>query len=123
VNNDLILTIYKRVAVVSLLVVVISYLLFSNSKPIILGYIFGTIISMLGLKLIDNTVSKSVKMSPAQANRYTVFHYFLRYLIYFIVLFVAAVADYLNVIAAVLGLMIIKLVIIISTVLDKDFMK
>ncbi|HLR21578.1 MAG TPA: ATP synthase subunit I [Tissierellaceae bacterium] len=122
-NNDLILAIYKRVAVVSLLVVVISYLLFSNSKPIILGYIFGTIISMLGLKLIDNTVSKSVKMSPAQANRYTVFHYFLRYLIYFIVLFVAAVADYLNVIAAVLGLMIIKLVIIISTVLDKDFMK
>src|SRR5699024_7126418 len=97
--------------------------MFNNSKPIILGYIFGTIISMLGLKLIDSTVSKSVKMSPAQANRYTVFHYFARYLIYFIVLFVAAVADYLNIIAAILGLMVIKLVIIISTVLNKDFTK
>ena len=86
--------------------------LFKNPKPIVLGYIFGVIISMLGFKLLDNTINKAIKMTPEKANAYTVVHYMLRYLIYFVVLSISAIADYLNFLATILGILIIKFVII-----------
>lgn len=122
-NNDIIKKIFKKTLIISLFFMGISFFLFNEPKPIILGYIFGTIISMLGLKLIDNTINKAIKMSPDKANGYTTFHYILRYFIYFIVLSIAAIADYLNFPAAILGLLMVKIVIITSTIFDKDFVK
>lgn len=122
-NNDIIKVIFKRILMSSFFIMGISLFIFNEPKPIVLGYLFGVIISMLGLKLIDNTANKAIKMSPEKANGYTVFHYFLRYLIYFVVLSISAIADYLNFPATILGLIMVKLVIIASAILDKDFMK
>ncbi len=96
---------------------------FKNPKPIVLGYIFGTIISILGFKLLHNTINKAVDMPPGKATAYSTVHYMLRYFIYFIVLGVAALADYLNFPAAILGLLMVKFVILGSGVLDKDFQR
>lgn len=120
-NNDIIKVIFKRTLIISFFIMGFSFFLFSEPKPIVLGYLFGVTISMLGLKLIDTTVNKSVKMSPERASGYTIFHYFLRYFIYFLVLSIAAIANYLNFPAAILGLMMVKIVIIGSTIFDKDF--
>ena len=106
---------------VSLVVIGGILILFDESSPIILGYLFGLIISMLNLKLLDNTINKAIKMSPAKASGYSMGHFFLRYFIYFIVLSVSALADYLNFLAAVIGLLVVKFVIYISTILDKNF--
>lgn len=120
-NNDIIIKVYKRVLVVSFFIMGVSFFLFKNPKPIVLGYIFGVIISMLGFKLLDNTINKAIKMTPEKANAYTVVHYMLRYLIYFVVLSISAIADYLNFLATILGILIIKFVIIFSSIFDKDF--
>lgn len=121
VNNDIIIKIYKRVLLISLFIIVLTLIIFSKPYPIVLGYIFGVIICMLMLKLLDNTINKAIRMSPAKASGYSIFHYFLRYFIYFIVLSVAAIADYLNFLATVIGLLMVKLVIFTSTIFDKNF--
>lgn len=120
-NNDIIIKIFKRVLVISLFIIGISLILFKDSYSIILGYIFGIIISMLTFKLLDSTINKAIRMTPAKASSYSMLHYFLRYLIYFIVLGVAAIADYLNFPATVLGLLMVKFAIFISTIFDKNF--
>ena len=122
-NNDLILNIGKRVMVLVLLLSGVFAFAFKEPRPIILGLIFGSIISILSLKLIDNTITKAVKMTPSKATGYTIAHYMARYIIYFIVLLVAAVADYLNLFSTIGGLFTVKFVIIISTIIDKNFQR
>jgi len=123
VNNDIILKIYRRAIISSLLIIGIIFFVFPEPKPIILGYIFGVMTSMLSLKLLDNTVQKAVLMNPKRAYSYTVFHYFLRYIIYSIVLSTSIIADYLNFPSTVLGLLMTKIIIHLSNMLDKDFIR
>ena len=122
-NNKLILNIGKRVTILVLLLSGIFAFGFKEPKPIILGLVFGSIISILSLKLMDNTISKAVKMSPSKATGYTIAHYFARYIIYFVVLVVAALADYLNLLSTVGGLFTAKFVIILSSIFDKNFQR
>lgn len=122
-NNILVYKVTKRVSIISLLIIGSIAFIFNNPKPIILGYIFGAIISILGFKLLHNTISKAVEMSPGKATAYSTLHYMLRYAIYFMVLSVAALADYLNFPAAILGLLMVKIVILGSGIFDKDFQK
>lgn len=122
-NNDLIFRIYKRTIIFSLFIIGAALFLFKNPKAIILGYLFGVMISMLGLKLLDNTINRAVHMEPGKAASYTTMHYFIRYIIYFIVLAISLIADYLNFISAIFGLLMVKIIIMISSVLDKDFLK
>lgn len=120
-NNDLVFKIVKRTAIVSLFIIGIMAFAFKEPKPIILGYIFGVIISILAFKLLHNTINKSVEMTPGKASAYTMVHYFLRYTIYFVVLGTAAIANYLNFPATILGLLVLKFVILGSGILDKNF--
>lgn len=122
-DDKLVLKIVKRTAIISLLIIGMTVIIFKDFKPIVLGYIFGTIISILGFKLLHNTIKKAVEMTPGKANAYSTVHYMLRYFIYFIVLGVAALADYLNFPAAILGLLIVKFVILGSGVFDKNFQR
>lgn len=122
-NNDIVMKIIKRVLVVSLLLIGISFFIFKDYKSVIYGYIFGMLISILGFKLLHTTINRAVEMSPKKAMAYSTVHYMLRYLIYFVVLSVAALADYLNFLATILGLMMVKFTIIASGVFDKDFNK
>ena len=120
-NNDLVFKLTKRIAIVSLFIVGIVAFMFKEPMPIIQGYIFGTIISILGFKLLHNTINKAVEMTPSRASGYSMAHYMLRYIIYAVVLAVAALADYLNFPATLLGLLMIKIMILVSGIFDKDF--
>ena len=122
-KDDTITKLYKRTLILSFIIMGFSFFTFNDPKPIVLGYLFGLIISMLSFKLLESTINRAVKMTPGRASGYTTVHYILRYLIYFIVLSVSVIADYLSFPAAVLGILMIKITIIISTALDKDFTK
>ena len=122
-NNDLVFKILKKTVIFSFFVIGFSMFLFKNPKPIIYGYIFGALISMLGFKLLNNTINKSVLMKPSRASRYSTLHYVLRYIIYFIVLLVSVIADYLNFPATILGLTAVTFVIIVAAILDYNSKK
>lgn len=120
-NNKLIFKISKRVVALVLLASGIFAFAFKEPKPIILGLVFGSLISILSLKLLDNTINKAVNMPPGKATAFSTLHYFARYIIYFIVLLVAAKAEYLNLLSALVGLLSVKFVIIFSNIFDKNF--
>lgn len=122
-NNHLVFKIGKRVAIISLFIIGIMAFVFKDPMPIISGYSFGTIISILALKLLHNTIDKAVDMTPSRASAYSMTHYMLRYVIYAVVLGSAALADYLNFLATLLGLLMVKFVILGSGIFDKDFLR
>ena len=122
-NNKLVFKIAKRAGIIVLLIVGIFAFISKDPKPIAMGIIFGALISVLNFKLLDNTVSKAMKMGRNRATGYTMVHYLARLVLYFTVLIIATKADYLNLIATIGGLFIVKVTIVGSNILDKDFTK
>ncbi len=122
-NNKLVFKIARRTIVLVLLIVGIFAFVFKDPRPIAMGLIFGSLISIVNFKLLENTISKAIKMPPNRATSYTIAHYFARYIIYFVVLLVGAKADYLNLISTIGGLFSVKFVILSSNILDKNFTK
>lgn len=106
--------IIRKTIVYSLIIIGIMFIGLKDAKPYVLGFIFGTTIGILGFKLIEKTTGKAVTMEPSKAYGYSVFHYFIRYIIYAVVLIIAALADYLNFLTVVFGLLMIKIVIVTS---------
>ncbi len=122
-NKDLIVKIFKRTILWSLLFVALMFFLIKDYKSYILGYIFGMLISMTNFLLLKQSVEKSVRMEPSRASRYASGQYLIRFLISGLVLVIAASADYLNFFTSFLGLLIVKLVITVSNIVDKNFLK
>lgn len=120
-NNDLIINVAKRIGILSLIIIGTIAIFFSNPKPIILGYFFGTLISIISFKLMGNTIYEAIKKPPRKASSYAVFHYMLRFIIYALVLIISSKADYLNFIATAVGLTMVRNTIILSTIFDKNF--
>ncbi|SDW12704.1 ATP synthase subunit I [Tepidimicrobium xylanilyticum] len=120
-DEKLVLHIISKTLVYSLIIIGIMFIGIRDAKPYVLGFIFGTIIGILGFKLIEKTVTRAVTMESSKAYFYSIFHYFIRYSIYATVLIIAAIADYLNFLTTVLGLLMIKIVIFSSTVINTDY--
>lgn len=117
-KDNLVKQIIRRDVSIVLVIIGMLYIGFKNPKPYILGMIFGTSIGILNFLLLSNTVKKAILMEPAKAYGYTMGNYIVRYTIYFVVLLIAALADYINLVTTVLGLLMIKIVIVFGALLD-----
>ncbi|MCR2044698.1 ATP synthase subunit I [Anaerosalibacter massiliensis] len=113
-----IIKIIKRTIALSLVVIGILLIVMKNGKTYALGMFFGSSIGILNFILMGSTINKAVQMDSKSAYGYSVRNYFIRYLIYFVVLSVAALADYLSFVTTALGLFMIKIVILSSAVYD-----
>ncbi len=117
-REDLVNFLIKITLIVALILLGFVFFFTEDYRTNGLGLIFGTLAGVLSFKLIESTGKKAVTMDPDAAYKYTIKHYFLRYIIYFIVLLVAILADYLSFPFAAVGLVLIKFVIVIYTFLD-----
>ncbi len=121
--KDLLAKISKVVVLLSIIIVSLMALLFKESKPLIMGYIFGATISILSLYLINDSINRFIRMEPARATKNARMNYFIRFIIYAAVLIVSALADYLNIFTTLLGLTMVKNSILLLNFMDKDFYK
>lgn len=96
----------------------IFWLLLPNPKEYIYGLIFSTSINVLNFRLMGITLEKAINMPSKNIMPYVVANYFVRYTIYGIMLVVSAVADYISLYTAILGLFMIKIVILSSPIYD-----
>lgn len=122
-NKDLLFKISRSVVFLSLFIIGLMALLFKESKALIMGYIFGALMSILSLYLINASINRFVAMEPARAARNARKGYLIRFVIYASVLIVSALADYLNIFTALLGLTMVKNCILLLSFIDKDFYK
>lgn len=82
------------------------------------GILYGLVISILLFRLKYIHINKALDMDMAKATRYIRNRYYINYTIYFIVLLTAYLSPKLNFLAAVLGLLLLKFVIIGLAVID-----
>ncbi len=87
--------------------------------PLLLGFDFGSLITLLMFLELALTLEKAVKMEKDRANAYTAGKYYFRVLIYGIVIFISIKADYIDVIGTVVGLLSVKVIIYIKHIIFK----
>lgn len=86
----------------------------------LLGYVFGTLVSLLMFRLLAITVDEAIEKEFNGARALVLKRYIIRYLIYGVVLYVAIQKSYLNFLAVVVGLFTVKFTILGET-LYKSF--
>ncbi len=95
--------------------------LLPNPKEYIYGLIFGTSINVLNFRLMGITFEKAMNMPQKRIMPYIMSQYLLRYIIYAVMLVVSAVADYISLYTAILGLFMVKIVILSNPIYDIIF--
>lgn len=115
------LKIIIRALILALIFSGIILLLLPNPKEYIYGLIFGTSINVLNFRLMGITFEKAMNMPQKRIMPYIMSQYLLRYIIYAIMLVVSAVADYISLYTAILGLFMIKIAILSNPIYDIIF--
>lgn len=119
---DLQLKIYKYTLATAAVIALGAAILIRPFIPFFMGIIFGTLISMLNFRALALTLEKAVTLPPGRAQVYASSRYFIRLMTNGIVIFVSIKADYINVLGTIIGLIIIKLVVLGTNLLnDKSF--
>ncbi|MBN2794352.1 MAG: ATP synthase subunit I [Clostridia bacterium] len=114
--------IFMTAGVFTFILAMVFLLFFDSSKSLILGLVFGVLISGLNFIDLSNTLQRAVSMSPEKAQSYTVRKYFMRYIMNGVVIFVAVKTPHIHVISTVLGMLLIKFSIMITNLFnDKQF--
>lgn len=93
-----------------------------RSVPVVIGLVFGTAIALLNFIELSRTLQVAVTKSPEKASAYTTFKYFIRFAIMGVVLYVAAVTDYIDLLGTIVGLLSVKLVVYATNLFsDRQF--
>jgi len=110
--------IMKRVLILMLILSGIILMTFSNPKQYVYGLVFGSVINVLNFRLMALSLEKSIYKSPDKITIHVMGNYIIRYMIYGIVLSIAAIADYISLLTVILGFFMVKLVIVSDTLYD-----
>ena len=121
---ELVLSIVKKAITILAVLIAISFIFLNEPMRWTYGYIFGGLIGILNFILLARTMERAVEMPPHKAQGYATVNYFVRFAITGIVLIIAFKADYINPLAAVVGIVLIKLIILITNLFnDKEYYK
>ena len=106
----------------TLIASILLFVLFDEPIQYVLGLLFGSAIGVLNFMELSKTLSRAVELSPEKAQSYTTRKYFLRYVIYGVVLWVSIQADYIHVLGTIVGLLLIKVVLLTTNLFnDKHY--
>jgi len=122
---ELIKKIYKYVIVIYLFFSGAFLIFMGNGKiPFVVGFTFGTLISVLTFFELARTTTRAVTMDPGKAKGYAMRHYFLRFIITGFVIYISITAPYINAFGTFIGLLLIKFVIYFTNLFnDKNYFK
>ncbi len=119
---ELVLSIVKKAIIILAILIIISFIFLDKPMTWVYGYIFGGLIGILNFILLAKTMEKSVEMPPHKAQGYASVNYFIRLAITGVVLIIAFKADYINALAAIVGIVLIKLIILVTNLFnDKEY--
>lgn len=123
-TKELLKTTYKYVLIIYCMALGASFLFVKDYMPFVIGLTFGVLISMVNFFELARTVHQSVLLPPKKAHSYAVRHYFIRFIINALVIFISIKAPYINIFGTVIGLLLIKFVIYFTNLFnDKEYFK
>ncbi|WFD10603.1 ATP synthase subunit I [Tepidibacter hydrothermalis] len=110
---DMFFNIVKVMIVVFVLIIIVAFLTGAFSKELLCGLAFGSIFSILNLRLLSLTLEKAVTMHPGNAQGYVLSRYIIRFILSAVVLAISFKAPYINAIGTIIGLLLPKITILI----------
>lgn len=110
---EMIINIIKVMVIVFVFIVIVAFLTHTFSKELLCGLAFGSIFSILNLRLLSLTLEKAVTMNPGNAQGYVLSRYIIRLIITTFVLIISLKATYINIIGTIIGLLLPKISILI----------
>ncbi|NLB42977.1 MAG: ATP synthase subunit I [Clostridiales bacterium] len=91
-----------------------------EALPFIRGIAFGLIYSLLDFRLLELNLAKSVKMNSEAAKKYIFSRYIFRYTLTGVIIYVSITNPKIHVMGTIIGLLILKLVIYLSSLFSKN---
>jgi len=110
---EMIFNIVKVMIVVFIFIIIVAFLTHTFSKELLCGLAFGSIFSILNLRLLSLTLEKAVTMHPGNAPGYVLSRYMIRFMFAAMVLAISFKAPYINAIGTIIGLLLAKISILI----------
>lgn len=111
------LDVLKYLAIFLVPVLGLSFFLAPRPYAFMLGVIFGSLTSYLAFVELALTMTRAVKMQGLRSAIYVNAKYYLRLLIYGVVIYVSIKAPYIDVYGTVVGLLLVKLIIYITNII------
>lgn len=108
----------KYAALGAVLCSILFFVIFDDPIQYVLGLLFGSAIGTLNFLELAKTLSRAVELPPDKAQGFATRKYFLRYVIYGVVLWVSIQADYIHVLGTIVGLMLIKVVLLTTNLFN-----
>ncbi len=95
---------------------------FREYVPYVLGVLFGLAIGILNFLQLSRTMMRAVYLPPHKAQSFARRRYFVRFIIYGLVLWVSIKSPNLNVLGTIVGILLIKFSIFITQLFnDKNY--
>lgn len=109
----------KTALLLDLLVVVILLATGTFTTAIGYGLVFGSVFSVLNLRVLALTLEKGITMQPDKAQRYITSRHSLRMILTGIVIFISLKATYINPVGTIIGLLLPSISIYILNFLSR----
>ncbi len=92
-QSPLLILIYTGVVIIASL---ITFLIVDISRDMLAGLLLAYVFTVLKLFLIERIIINAIKKAPEKAGSYVKLHYFFRFLLTFLILFIAFVDSSIN---------------------------
>lgn len=113
-NTDVLwmqIKIVKKSLILMTVLAAVSFFVLKDPKSFVAGMVFGNFISILNFRNMAISLEKAVRMNSGAASVYAAVNYFIRMVIYGVVIYISIKASYIDVLGTVLGFLLIKIVI------------
>ncbi len=107
-----------RKAVIIYIAAIPVMAVFCDFYGIFCGFTLGGMFSMLNFRLLALSVERAVTMPERKAAVHAVSGYCIRYFLTGAVILIALKSDYINTVATITGILLIKIIILVNNIVD-----
>lgn len=116
-NDKFVMSVIKTALLLLFLEILFVMIFFSERIPLALGFLLGGGLSIVFFRLMYLNILIALGKSEAKARRFITINYFLRYIIYGLVLVIAAKTEFFNIFTTALGFFNIKIAMYLQNLL------
>lgn len=107
-QKEMVYLLVRNVVIILLVALVLGLFIMEDKLAYTYGLGLGGVVSIVKIFLMQNTFSKAVKRQAHQATNLVRAHYFLRYTITFMVLFIGVITPEIQLVGLIIGLIVLK---------------
>lgn len=116
-NDKFVKEIIIKSFVLIFLEIVMAIIFFEDKLSIVFGLILGGGLSIVFFRVIYLNILIALGKEESKARNFFIFNYMIRYIMYGVILYIAAKSQYFNLFSTFLGFFTIKLVLYIDNVI------